>query len=60
VNAPETTIASALVLLAPLAASAFFSRTELAVFSLPDAARGTRDRRTAVLAELREDPTASW
>ena len=59
-NAPETTTLSALVLLVLLAVSAFFSSTEIAVFSLPEewlAERVTAgDRRAAVLAELREDP----
>jgi Mg2+/Co2+ transporter CorB len=55
----DSTAASVVVLAALLAASAFFSSTEIAVFSLsPDWLddRAAGDARAAILAELRGDP----
>ncbi|WP_251344231.1 DUF21 domain-containing protein [Haloplanus halophilus] len=59
-NALDSTVGSALVVLALLAASAFFSSTEIAVFSLSREWLADRvtagDRRAAILTDLREDP----
>ncbi|GAB6862268.1 DUF21 domain-containing protein [Haloplanus litoreus] len=59
-NTPDATILSALVLLGLLTASAFFSSTEIAVFSLPEKWLTERvsagDNRAAILADLRADP----
>ncbi|WP_251329882.1 CNNM domain-containing protein [Haloplanus pelagicus] len=59
-NVPNGMLSSSVVLLGLLAASAFFSSTEIAVFSLPEEWLADRvtagDDRAAILADLREDP----
>jgi CBS domain containing-hemolysin-like protein len=56
----EQTVLSVLAVVGLLAASAFFSSTEIAVFSLPQEWLTDRvaagDPRAAVLADLRDDP----
>ena len=56
----DSTALSVVALIGLLVASAFFSSTEIAVFSLPrewlDGRVAAQDRRAAILAELRDDP----
>jgi Mg2+/Co2+ transporter CorB len=59
-NAFDSAVTSVVVLIGLVAASAFFSSTEIAVFSLPrewlDDRVAAKDRRASILAELRDDP----
>ncbi|AZH24924.1 CNNM domain-containing protein [Haloplanus aerogenes] len=56
----DSTVLSVVVLIGLLGASAFFSSTEIAVFSLSrtwlDERVAAKDRRASILAELRDDP----
>jgi Mg2+/Co2+ transporter CorB len=56
----DSTALAVVALIGLLAASAFFSSTEIAVFSLSrawlDERVATKDRRASILAELRDDP----